>query len=154
MSENIIKKISCGTFLVRKIPDSTKYELLMIFKDYGDKSGWVLPKGGVEEGETHEQTAVRETREETGVKDVIIIREIGSTTYPFEKEGQKFEKMVVYFLAITPFVDNQVLIIGTTEHEKLTQKDTKWIPFEKVSELLLAEWDREIFLRIEELLNT
>ena len=41
--------------------------ILLLKKYNGD---WVLPKGKVEPGETHEETALREVKEETGVKAV------------------------------------------------------------------------------------
>ena len=41
---------------------------------------WVLPKGHVEPGESLEQTAVREVREETGV-DAAVVAPLGTVEY-------------------------------------------------------------------------
>ena len=53
-----------GGVVFRKRLWQTKY-LLVEAKD--DPTQWVLPKGHVEEGEQHRETAVREVHEETGV---------------------------------------------------------------------------------------
>ncbi|HGY08890.1 MAG TPA: NUDIX hydrolase [Oceanithermus profundus] len=46
-----------------------------------DKNGyWVFPKGHVEAGETPQETATREVREETGVRAEVDF-EIGTTRY-------------------------------------------------------------------------
>jgi 8-oxo-dGTP pyrophosphatase MutT (NUDIX family) len=45
-----------------------------------DPAQWVLPKGHVEEGERHRDTAVREVYEETGVW-ARIVRDMGDVTY-------------------------------------------------------------------------
>lgn len=53
--------------------------LLMLRKKNGD---WVLPKGRIEEGESLEDTAIREVKEETNI-DAEIIDYLGATTYSF-----------------------------------------------------------------------
>lgn len=45
---------------------------------------WVFPKGHIEPGETHEQTAVREVQEETGVA-ASIVAALPSTHYTNDK---------------------------------------------------------------------
>ena len=49
--------------------DPVKY-LLVQPKDHD--ANWVLPKGKIEDGELHQQTALREVREETGVHAQIV----------------------------------------------------------------------------------
>jgi 8-oxo-dGTP pyrophosphatase MutT (NUDIX family) len=41
--------------------------LLLVWKEGGENDGWTIPKGHIEPGESYEQTAVRECREETGI---------------------------------------------------------------------------------------
>lgn len=54
--------------------------ILLLKKYNGD---WVLPKGRVERGETLEQTALREVKEETGVKGNIV-QYIGKINYRYK----------------------------------------------------------------------
>ncbi len=58
---------------------------------------WVLPKGTPGAGETLEQTALREVREETGL-DVRILRPLGDMTYSFAATGERVHKIVHFFL--------------------------------------------------------
>jgi 8-oxo-dGTP pyrophosphatase MutT (NUDIX family) len=58
---------------------------------------WALPKGTPDAGETVEETAVRETREETGL-DVEIERPLSSIRYFFVRGTTRFNKSVHFFL--------------------------------------------------------
>ncbi len=89
---------SCGAIIFHKTKQNTK--ILLVKNNNGRY--WSFPKGHVEEGETEQETAVREIKEETGL-DVTIIpgfREI-SEYCPFGR----IRKRVVFFLA-QAFTDN------------------------------------------------
>ncbi len=67
-----------------------------------DGDWWSLPAGGMEPGETPIQTAIRETREETGL-EIAIDRFLGvytdpdiCTVYP---DGRRVQIVSIFFLA-------------------------------------------------------
>jgi 8-oxo-dGTP pyrophosphatase MutT (NUDIX family) len=54
-------------------------DLLMIFR----RGFWDLPKGKLEEGETIEHCAVREVKEETGLRNLQLKKELGITHHDY-----------------------------------------------------------------------
>lgn len=58
---------------------------------------WVFPKGTPRSGETAEETALREVREETGLV-VRILRPLGDMEYWFAAGGERVHKLVTFFL--------------------------------------------------------
>ena len=58
---------------------------------------WALPKGTPNAGETIEETAVRETREESGL-EVRVEAPISSIVYFFVRGRTRFHKTVHFFL--------------------------------------------------------
>lgn len=83
---------SCGGVVIHK------GKVLLLYKNYGDKySGWVLPKGSMEEGETYEDTAIREVMEESGAK-ATIVSYIDETQFQFNSPEGKIHKHVKWFL--------------------------------------------------------
>lgn len=58
---------------------------------------WALPKGTPDSGETIEETALRETREETGL-EVEIEAPLRSIRYFFVRGTTRFHKTVHFFL--------------------------------------------------------
>jgi 8-oxo-dGTP pyrophosphatase MutT (NUDIX family) len=59
---------------------------------------WQLPKGHIEPGESPEQTAVREVREETGVTGRVVAPLPGVDYWFAERGGKRIHKTVDYFL--------------------------------------------------------
>ena len=89
---------SCGGIIFYKTRQNTR--ILLVKNNNGRY--WSFPKGHIEEGETEQETAIREIKEETGL-DVTLVsnfREI-SEYCPFGK----IRKRVVFFLA-QAFTDN------------------------------------------------
>jgi 8-oxo-dGTP pyrophosphatase MutT (NUDIX family) len=64
-----------------------------------DPGTWALPKGTPVPGESREQTALRETREETGL-EARIVEPIDSITYWFALRHSRVCKTVYYYLMI------------------------------------------------------
>lgn len=84
---------SCGAIVYRKYHGNTE---ILLAKHI--KSGhWSFPKGHMEEGETEEETALREIKEETGL-DVLLDNGFRETVSYSPKRNTK--KTVVYFVAI------------------------------------------------------
>lgn len=59
-------------------------QALLMFR----RGWWDLPKGHVERGETHEEAALREVEEETGLHGVRIISPITSTYHFYRMHGR------------------------------------------------------------------
>ncbi|HLR36932.1 MAG TPA: NUDIX domain-containing protein, partial [Chitinophagaceae bacterium] len=62
-----------------------KGEILLLFR----RGKWDLPKGKMEAGEKPEETAIREVTEETGLKNISIVKKLTDTwhSYPISVYG-------------------------------------------------------------------
>ena len=88
----MIEATSCGGVVIYR------GKILVLYKRYKNKyEGWVLPKGTVEMGETHEETAIREVKEESGA-DAVIRRYVGTTHYNFSTSREIVNKEVLWYL--------------------------------------------------------
>jgi 8-oxo-dGTP pyrophosphatase MutT (NUDIX family) len=71
---------------------------ILILQHEGGK--WMLPKGTIESGETPEDVAIREVREETGLSRMRVVQDLGEERYSFfwRTEDAFYDKTVHYFL--------------------------------------------------------
>ena len=88
----MIEATSCGGVVIYR------GKILALYKSYKNRyEGWVLPKGTVEQGETLIQTALREVREEAGVK-ASVVKYIGKSHYNFTVPEDIVTKEVHWYL--------------------------------------------------------
>ena len=88
---------STGIVLFRN--DSGKNEFLLLNYPQGH---WDFVKGKVELNETPHETAIRETKEETGISDIEFIDGFEqSVEYDFRFKKEDIHKKVIFFLAKT-----------------------------------------------------
>ena len=91
---NVQYDVSAGGVVVRCTPDA-RVEVVICRR--AATGLCALPKGTPEPGETREETALREVREETGLS-VAIIGDLGSVRYTFMAEGVLHDKQVYHYL--------------------------------------------------------
>jgi 8-oxo-dGTP pyrophosphatase MutT (NUDIX family) len=99
---------------------------------------WTLPKGTPNPGETTEETALREVREESGL-DVGIIASFDSIAYVFVQGRTRIHKTVHYFLMVPTGGD-----LGRHDHEF---DEVRWIGFDEAATLLTFETERALVAR-------
>ena len=88
----MIEATSCGGVVI------FRGKILLLYKNFKNRyEGWVLPKGTVEKGEKHVETALREVFEESGVKTTVM-RYIGKSEYSFSVPQDVVEKEVYWYL--------------------------------------------------------
>lgn len=90
---------------------------------------WTFAKGHLEEGETLEEAALRETREEMGLKNLKIIAPLGKTDIWFrdrwQHKGAMVHKTIHHFLMRAP----RDAVAHPQTAEKI--RKVRWVPIGK-----------------------
>ena len=93
----MVTEKSAGIVLFRN--DSSENEFLLLNYPQGH---WDFIKGKVEQNETPHETAIRETKEETGITNIEFIDGFEeSVEYDFRFKKEDIHKKVIFFLAKT-----------------------------------------------------
>ena len=104
--------------LVFRIENSTRHFLLLHYRS----GHWDFPKGHLEKGETAAQAALRELREETGIRDVALLHGFQEKmSYAFTQRKRHIFKEVTFFVGETK--TSRVRL--SHEHRGFV-----WLPFE------------------------
>lgn len=131
---------SCGAVVFTRTDKGVKYLLIANLKGiYG------FPKGHVEAGETEEQTALREIREETGL---IVQLENGFRQCVEYYPKPNVKKQVVYFLASLTDPTAQPI------PQKEEVSELRWMNTEEANTLVTFRNDRRLIDKAKEFLNS
>lgn len=136
-------EFSAGGVVYKKDNDQT----YILVAQASNHHGWIFPKGLIgdhKEGESKEETAVREVKEETGI-DARIIEPLAPITYWFAFKGEKIKKTVYYFL---------MEHLGGDFSEKDTEmEDVEWLPIDKVAARLTYDSDKKVWQEASKLIK-
>jgi 8-oxo-dGTP pyrophosphatase MutT (NUDIX family) len=105
---------------------------------------WSLPKGHIEQGETAEQTAIREVAEETGIQGSVLAS-LGSIDYWFVTEGRRVHKTVHHYLM--RFLD------GELSDEDVEVTEVAWVPLVDLPSRLAYADERKLAEVADELID-
>jgi 8-oxo-dGTP pyrophosphatase MutT (NUDIX family) len=105
---------------------------------------WGFPKGHAESGETPQETAFRELKEETNLELVRYLQtEPLLEQYTFMAEGRRIFKQVHYFIAI---------VEGTVKLQEKEIQNGIWLPFAEAIEKVTHFEGKTILSQVEKIL--
>ena len=136
----MIEETSAGIIIFRK--ENSKNLFLLLRYPSGH---WDFVKGKMEKDESTHETAVRETKEETGIEDVSFLENFEEwIDYNFQYQGELVQKKVVFFLAETKTKEIEI------SHEHL---DYIWMDYNTAMEKTTFDNARTVLTRAQALLT-
>jgi len=105
---------------------NNKSEILFIYRN----KKWDLPKGKAEKNEIISETALREVEEETGIKNLSIIKPLEKTYHIFKRGGKNYLKTTYWFEMKSDFNGK----FKPQKKEGITR--VEWIGIENLSSVL------------------
>ena len=131
---------SAGIVLFRN--DSDKNEFLLLNYPQGH---WDFVKGKIEQNETSHETALRETKEETGITNIKFVDGFEeSVEYDFRFKKENIHKKVIFFLAKT----NEKNIKLSHEHN-----DYLWLKYNDALKKTTFENAKNVLTKANEFLS-
>lgn len=139
-----VHEYSSGGVVYRSTPDG--YQFVAVHR--ARHTDWSLPKGHLEPGETKEQAALREVKEETGL-DARIVAPITDVVY-FYRTGRGAESVLVHKTVYHYLLEAITFSFGGPNWEV---SESRWVPLSEAQTLLSYENDLEVVRKAQELLS-
>lgn len=137
--EGIKDRLVAGGVVARK----KKGRVFILLLANKNKTEYVLPKGGVEEGEDIVTAAKREISEEAGIKELTLICELGKTErLTWEKD---YWSICKYFLFKTDQTEGKQDLQDGEEYE------VKWFDIDKLPSIFWPDQEELILNKREEI---
>ena len=109
---------------------------------------WQLPKGLIDAGETEEQAALREVREEAGI-ECKIIEKIETVEYWYfaQNKGERvrYHKFVHFFLL--------EYVLGETKNHDREIAEARWVSVDEAVEMLAFKSEKDVVRKAAELIS-
>jgi 8-oxo-dGTP pyrophosphatase MutT (NUDIX family) len=137
------REVSAGGVVYRRTEDGIEVVLASRRTRRGDLA-WGLAKGGIEPGESREEAALREVREETGL-DAVIEADLGDTRYIYVWEDVRIRKRVHFFLMRHTG--------GDVDDRDDEMEEVRWFPLERARKRAAYRGERDVLARAAELLR-
>jgi 8-oxo-dGTP pyrophosphatase MutT (NUDIX family) len=140
----MIKELSAGLIIFRNV--SGTIEFLLLQKSIGDHH-WTAPKGHLIDDETHIEAALRETREEAGLKetDFNIMKDFKYESNYISRKG--ISKSVLYWIAEINNPHVHVRLSASHKHYK-------WLNVNEAIEVVKYESMKNGFKQVHEYLKS
>ena len=120
------------------VQDANGAVLLLSAQDRTDPdlgTWWELPGGGIDDGETYRETAVRELHEETGLQ--VTVDDLGPPTWrrnaTFRYRGHRYLQHEVVVLVRLDAVEPGLDVGGRLHYEAEDYPDFRWWPVDELT---------------------
>ena len=131
------REFSAGGVLVRRLRGRW---MVAAIRPAGRPHGlWALPKGQIDEGESGEETALREIAEETGATGRSLGK-LGDVRYWFNWEGERIFKVVSFFLV--RYESGKLGEIPEAFRHEVAE--VRWLPLDDAPRLLAYQGERRL----------
>lgn len=138
------KEVSAGGVVYRRTEDGELEILLAARRTLKGNIAWGLAKGHIEEGESPEDAAVREVREETGW-EAVIEESLGLTKYFYVWESVRIRKTVHFFLMRATQ--------GDPADRDDEMEEIRWFPLDRSLKRAAYRGERDVLLRAADILG-
>ena len=140
--DGLVETVLCGHWTSANAGQNPKAEAMGLTED----ARWSLAKGTPDDGETMEETALREVREETGL-EVQMQEPISSITYWFADRDNavRYHKTVHFYLMVP--------VGGGTELHDPEFDVVRWFPIDEALKILIYPNETAVMRQANEMIN-